>query len=64
LLTHESAIAAAPGDTVLVIDEENDARQIIGIDPGAVGVVIVGVVDEVAVKKIDQLIRVPYSVSI
>lgn len=36
------------GDTVLVIDEGNGARQILGIDPGAVRAVIVGVVDEVA----------------
>lgn len=37
---------AGPGDTVLVIDEGNGARQILGIDPGAVRAVIVGVVDE------------------
>jgi ethanolamine utilization protein EutN len=36
------------GDTVLVIDEGNGARQVLGIDPGAVRAVIVGVVDEVA----------------
>ena len=39
---------AGPGDTVLVIDEGNGARQILGIDPGAVRAVIVGVVDEVS----------------
>jgi microcompartment protein CcmK/EutM len=38
---------AGPGDTVLVIDEGNGARQILGLDPGAVRAVIVGVVDEV-----------------
>ena len=38
---------AGVGDTVLVIDEGNGARQILGIDPGAVRAVIVGVVDEV-----------------
>jgi microcompartment protein CcmK/EutM len=41
---------AGPGDTVLVIDEGNGARQILGIDPGAVRAVIVGVVDEVALQ--------------
>ena len=41
---------AGPGDTVLVIDEGNGARQILGLDPGAVRAVIVGVVDEVMVK--------------
>jgi ethanolamine utilization protein EutN len=40
---------AGPGDTVLVIDEGNGARQILGLDPGAVRAVIVGVVDEVLV---------------
>jgi microcompartment protein CcmK/EutM len=41
---------AGPGDTVLVIDEGNGARQILGIDPGAVRAVIVGVVDELTVR--------------
>jgi microcompartment protein CcmK/EutM len=41
-------VQAGPGDTVLVIDEGNGARQVLGIDPGAVRAVIVGVVDEVA----------------
>lgn len=41
---------AGPGDTVLVIDEGNGARQILGIDPGAVRAVIVGVVDEIALE--------------
>ena len=43
---------AGPGDTVLVIDEGNGARQILGLDPGAVRAVIVGVVDEVTVGGI------------
>ncbi len=42
---------AGPGDTVLVIDEGNGARQILGLDPGAVRAVIVGVVDEVALSE-------------
>ena len=42
-------VQAGPGDTVLVIDEGNGARQVLNIDPGAVRAVIVGVVDEVAV---------------
>ena len=40
-----------PGDTVLVIDEGNGARQILQLDPGAIRAVIVGVVDEVAVSR-------------
>jgi len=42
---------AGPGDTVLVIDEGNGARQILGIDPGAIRAVIVGVVDEVSLQE-------------
>lgn len=43
-------VQAGPGDTVLVIDEGNGARQVLGIDPGAVRAVIVGVVDEVSLS--------------
>lgn len=43
---------AGPGDTVLMIDEGNGARQILGIDPGAVRAVIVGIVDEVALRDV------------
>lgn len=41
---------AGPGDTVLVIDEGNGARQILNLDPGAIRAVIVGVVDEVTLS--------------
>jgi microcompartment protein CcmK/EutM len=41
-------VQAGPGDTVLVIDEGNGARQILNLDPGAIRAVIVGVVDQVA----------------
>jgi len=41
-------VQAGPGDTVLVLDEGNGARQILGLDPGAIRAVIVGVVDEVS----------------
>jgi len=43
-------VQAGPGDTVLVIDEGNGARQILGLDPGAIRAVIVGVVDEVSLN--------------
>lgn len=43
-------VQAGPGDTVLVIDEGNGARQVLNLDPGAVRAVIVGVVDEVALR--------------
>jgi microcompartment protein CcmK/EutM len=41
---------AGPGDTVLVMDEGNGARQVLNLDPGAVRAVIVGVVDEVTLS--------------
>jgi microcompartment protein CcmK/EutM len=41
-------VQAGPGDTVLVLDEGNGARQILGLDPGAIRAVVVGIVDEVA----------------
>jgi ethanolamine utilization protein EutN len=44
-------VQAGPGDTVLVIDEGNGARQILGLDPGAVRAVVVGVVDQIALVK-------------
>ena len=41
-------VQAGVGDVVLVLDEGNGARQIIGKEPdGAIRAVIVGVVDEV-----------------
>jgi microcompartment protein CcmK/EutM len=45
-------VQAGPGDTVLVLDEGNGARQILELDPGAVRAVIVGVVDEIALAPI------------
>jgi microcompartment protein CcmK/EutM len=42
-------VQAGPGDTVLVMDEGTGARQILGLDPGAIRAVVVGVVDEVTV---------------
>jgi microcompartment protein CcmK/EutM len=42
---------AGPGDTVLVIDEGNGARQVLGLDPGAVRAVVVGVIDEVTLDS-------------
>jgi ethanolamine utilization protein EutN len=57
-------VQAGPGDTVLVIDEGNGARQILGIDPGAVRAVIVGVVDEITIADVAGVVSEPYSVSI
>ncbi len=51
---HDIAVDVAqsgPGDTVLALDEGNGARQILGLDPGAIRAVIVGVVDEVTLSE-------------
>lgn len=44
-------VQAGPGDTVLVLDEGNGARQILNLDPGAVRAVIVGIIDEIALAR-------------
>ncbi len=44
-------VQAGEGDRVLVLDEGNSARQILGMEPyGAVRAVVVGVVDRVDVE--------------
>jgi microcompartment protein CcmK/EutM len=43
------AVQAGVGDRVLVIDEGNGARQVIGRDPAPVRAVIVGVVDDIEI---------------
>jgi microcompartment protein CcmK/EutM len=43
-------VQAGVGDVVLVLDEGNSARQLVGQEPdGAIRAVIVGVVDEITV---------------
>ncbi len=42
-------VDAGMGEAVLILDEGNSARQILGIDTGAIRAVIVGVVDELAI---------------
>jgi ethanolamine utilization protein EutN len=44
-------VQAGVGDVVLVLDEGNSARQIIGKEPdGAIRAVIAGVVDEISIQ--------------
>ncbi len=57
-------VQAGVGDTVLVIDEGNGARQILGLDPGAIRAVIVGVVDEISLVDAGVVTSEAYSVSI
>jgi ethanolamine utilization protein EutN len=42
-------VDAGVGETVLILDEGNSARQILGRDWGAIRAVVVGVVDELSV---------------
>lgn len=45
-------VQAGVGDVVLVLDEGNSARQIVGREPmGAIRAVVVGIVDEVTVES-------------
>lgn len=43
-------VDAGMGETVLILDEGNSARQILGVDTGAIRAVVVGVVDELAIE--------------
>ena len=43
-------VGAGPGERVLYVDEGNSARQFLGLDPGAVRAVIVGIIDEVQLE--------------
>jgi microcompartment protein CcmK/EutM len=42
-------VDAGAGETVLILDEGTSARQILGVDRGAIRAVVVGVVDELVV---------------
>jgi len=42
-------VDAGAGETVLILDEGTSARQILGVDWGAIRAVVVGVVDELVV---------------
>ena len=41
-------VGAGAGETVLILDEGNSARQIIGLDRAPIRTLVVGIVDEVA----------------
>ena len=41
-------VDAGVGDHVLILDEGSSARQILGLDTGAIRAVIVGIVDELS----------------
>lgn len=43
------AVEAGPGETVLILDEGNGARQVVGDPHGPIRAVVVGIVDELLV---------------
>lgn len=43
------AVGAGAGEAVLIIDEGNSARQVVGMDPAPIRAVVVGIVDEMIV---------------
>jgi microcompartment protein CcmK/EutM len=45
------AVGAGAGETVLILDEGNSARQVIGAPDAPVRAVVVGVVDEIDVRR-------------
>jgi len=43
------AVGAGAGEAVLIIDEGNSARQVVGLATGPIRAVVVGIVDELMV---------------
>ena len=41
-------VGAGPGETVLILDEGNSARQIVALEDAPIRAVVVGIVDQVA----------------
>lgn len=39
-------VGSGAGETVLILDEGNSARQVVGVSPAPVRAVVVGIVDE------------------
>lgn len=39
-------VGAGAGEAVLIVDEGNSARQVIGIDPAPIRAIVVGIVDQ------------------
>jgi ethanolamine utilization protein EutN len=44
-------VGAGAGETVLVLDEGNSARQVLGLSAGPVRTLVVGIVDAVTVEE-------------
>lgn len=46
------AVGAGAGETVLILDEGNSARQIVGLDVAPIRAVVVGIIDEMVVDGV------------
>ncbi|MDH5504705.1 MAG: hypothetical protein OEY98_11860 [Acidimicrobiia bacterium] len=46
-------VSAAPGETVLILDEGTGARQIMGVSGGPIRAMVVGIVDDVTSESTD-----------
>ena len=44
------AVGAGAGEIVLILDEGNSARQVVGMDPAPIRAVVVGIVDEISIE--------------
>lgn len=42
-------VGAGAGEAVLIVDEGNSARQVVGVDPAPIRAIVVGVVDAMTV---------------
>ena len=45
-------VSAAPGETVLILDEGTGARQIMEVSGGPIRAMVVGIIDEVAISRL------------
>lgn len=52
-------VGAGAGETVLILDEGNSARQIIGMSQAPIRTLVVGIVDEVIVDETNTLAPAP-----
>ncbi len=44
------AVGAGAGEIVLILDEGNSARQVVGMDPAPIRAVVIGIIDEISIE--------------
>ena len=44
------AVGAGAGEVVLILDEGNSARQVVGMDSAPIRAVVVGIIDEISIE--------------